>query len=324
MRNLFLMICAVSMSYGATFDGDGASPDYSLIIDPLPSQQSISLETVPLELPPVDRPRKNSVIAVGLSSLIPGLGHFYLGEMGTAGGLLGSAFFSASLITIPGSPTYVETTSLATFQATWFYGIYAAYRDVRKYNGQIGYSYKMPTDSLSELAYAPFRFSVLKKPEVWGGFLGAFALASTVAYFAFPNEAHIELKASTTSHFSSIAALPIGVGEESMFRGFLQSALLEFVPPWAGIALSSLSFGAAHIPNALVLNKEDRWRYYAFSLPLITGMGAYFGWITYKNRSLQESVAIHTWYDFVLLAASSLANHAAATGRPGFAIAIPF
>jgi membrane protease YdiL (CAAX protease family) len=244
--------------------------------------------------------------------------------MGTAGGLLGSSLLLASAATIPGSQDSLGITSLVTFQATWSYGLYAAYRDVRKYNGQIGYSYKMPTDSFSDLAYAPFRFSVLKKPEVWGGFLGAFALATATAYFAFPGEAHIELSSSPTLHLSSIAALPIGIGEESMFRGFLQSALLEFIPPWAGIALSSLSFGAAHIPNAMALPKEDRWRYYTFSLPLITGMGAYFGWLTYKNRSLQESVAIHTWYDFVLLAASSFANTAAATGRPGFALAIPF
>jgi len=118
--------------------------------------------------------------------------------------------------------------------------------------------------------------------------------------------------------------LPVGLGEESFFRGFLQSALSETFNPLTGIILSSLLFGAAHIPNAQGLEKAERWRYYTFSLPLITGIGAYCGWLTNKNHSLQESVALHTWYDFIIFSISALATETAATGRPGFAFAVPF
>ena len=104
----------------------------------------------------------------------------------------------------------------------------------------------------------------------------------------------------------------------------MQSSIAEATSPWGGIAVSSLVFGAAHIPNAMLLEEEDRWRYYAFSLPLITSMGAYFGWMTHKNTSIQESVALHTWYDFVLFAASAWGPQAMIPRRPQFALSVPF
>ena len=98
------------------------------------------------------------------------------------------------------------------------------------------------------------------------------------------------------------------------------------MPPIGGITLSSLIFGAAHIPNAAEMSQDDRRRYYTFGLPLITGLGAYFGWLTYKNNSLKESVAVHAWYDFILMGLGALASEAVVpTGRPThFSLAIPF
>jgi len=95
----------------------------------------------------------------------------------------------------------------------------------------------------------------------------------------------------------------------------MQTVLTEKLPPWSAITLSSLAFGAAHIPNAMQFNPSQRWRYYAFSLPIITSFGAYMGWLTYKNRSLKESVALHAWYDFVLMSAGALASKAAIGGK---------
>ena len=118
-------------------------------------------------------------------------------------------------------------------------------------------------------------------------------------------------------------ALPVGISEEALFRGYLQSQLLEKLNPFGGILISSLAFGASHISNATLMQKEDRWRYYSFSIPLITALGAYLGWLTHKNHSLQESVAVHTLYDLVLFTGSALATKAA-IGHSEFALAIPF
>jgi membrane protease YdiL (CAAX protease family) len=165
----------------------------------------------------------------------------------------------------------------------------------------------------------------LKKPEVWGGVLGAFSIAVATAYFAYPQQGAKIAMDQKMIIPTPLVALPVAVGEESLFRGLLQSFIAENLNPTAGIIISSLAFGAAHIPNArLIEDKSQRWRYYTFSLPLITGIGGYLGWLTHKNHSLQESVAVHAWYDFVLFSISAVANQAAATGRPGFAFALPF
>lgn len=283
-------------------------------------------------LPEIDMPapqfqppvRKSPVLAATLSSLMPGLGHVYLGDMQTAGSLFGSAYLGIGLGFIHQLPEETRTFSLVTAQNIAFYGAYAAYRDARIMNGNVGYTYKMPTDSLASLSFAPFKPSVIKKPEVWGGVLGALALASVVGRIAFPKEARIKTPASSRGSLHPALALPVGVGEEAFFRGYLQPALSEPLTPWGGIALSSLAFAAVHIPNAQALEPEHRWRYYASILPLIAAIGTYCGYLTYKNTSLQESVAVHTWYDLIIFTSAALASEAAITGNTSFAISLPF
>lgn len=268
--------------------------------------------------------RKNSLIAVGLAALCPGLGHVYLGEYQTAGSLFGSYGVFAGLTAID------ENITLRNFNATVAfnlnnYNLYAAYRDVRGYNLNQGYRYQMPQENFFELAQAPFRLSVLKKPEVWGGVLGALAIGTTIGYLVHSDEqtpSHAAL--SSELEIFPLAAFPVAIGEEAFFRGFLQSALSEWMNPWASIAISSLAFGVVHLPNAILLPPEGRKNYYRFSIPLITTFGAYFGYLTYKNHSLQESVAIHAWYDFVLFLASYSAAHSASIGKPCFAFSAAF
>jgi membrane protease YdiL (CAAX protease family) len=244
--------------------------------------------------------------------------------MKTAGGLIGTTGLGISMIALKPTEESVVVPSMLAIQNVWSYGVYAAYRDARIYNGQAGYTYKMPTDGLADLAYAPFNYKILKKPEVWGGLLASLGLAITVSYFAYPQEskAHAHMKISPKSEMPFFA-LPVGIGEESLFRGYVQSQLMEKLNPTGAIILSSLSFGAAHIGNAFLMEREDRWRYYSFSLPLITAMGSYLGWLAHKNHSLQESVALHTLYDLVIFTAGAFATQAT-IGHSEFAIAIPF
>jgi hypothetical protein len=259
-------------------------------------------------------------LAVSLSALFPGLGHVYLGERDKAAILAGSTV--AEFGSIYGFGKFHEwegvRLSTVTLEATWSYGIYAAYRDTRLNNGLSHYTYKMPLDSFADISSAPFKWNVIKKPEVWGGFLGAFACAAAIGYLA--NE---PTDAATVREVSlPFAAFPIGVGEECLFRGFLQSALSEALGPVGGITLTSLAFGAAHIPNASGFSKQARRNYYTFVVPFITAFGGYFGWMTHKNQSLKESVALHAWYDFALFALD-VAFSEASTSRPSFSISLP-
>lgn len=276
-----------------------------------------SSPAMPLKLTP-----KNSLVSVGLSALIPGLGHMYLGDTATAGGLFGSTCAGIAWSSFAHSD-FSMNASLLSLQTTWSYGLYAAYRDTQIHNGA-NHSYKMPQDSFSDLTLAPFRWSVLKKPQVWGGLLVMLTLATGLSYLMQSSEAHVMPPLATMPTFSPLFAFPVGIGEESLFRGYLQSQIATLTNPWTGIILSSLAFGAAHIANVEYLPVQQRMQYYSVSLPMITAFGVYFGYLTYTNRSLQESVALHTWYDFILFAAASIAAQTAITKSPSFAISIPF
>lgn len=157
---------------------------------------------------------------------------------------------------------------------------------------------------------------MIKKPEVWGGLLGAFVVASGVTY--------LSKALSVGGEVYPAMALPIGIGEEAFFRGFLQPQLSEVLTPWGGITASSVAFGAAHIGNAWDMDRRDRRSYYSFVLPYLTTFGVYLGWLTYKNNSLQECVALHTWYDFIIFAGSAMATEAAITNNARFALSLPF
>ncbi len=271
---------------------------------------------------------KSAFIAVGLSSLAPGLGHAYLGDFATAGSLFGG-WSSSIAAEVALHRSKVWKGDLGDFSRYFCgsllqsYGVYSAYRDVRSYNNQEGYVYSMPKEGFSELALAPFQWSVVKKPEVWGGFLGALAVGAGMQYFLASQGMECSLSSILDAPFPPLAFL-VGISEESLFRGFLQPALSEFLTPWGGIISSSFAFGAMHIPNAKDMHPIDRKNYYRYSLPFITAFSFYFGWMSYKNCSLKECVALHAWYDFSLFLGSYLVSKSLVLGEPSFSISVPF
>jgi membrane protease YdiL (CAAX protease family) len=281
-----------------------------------PNLSTFEIDTTPKMIP---KPQKSTFNAVALSMLAPGLGHIYLDDSRTGYSLLGTSALSSSMIINKNTQDYA---ALCAPQNIWFYSIYAAYRDTRKYNDQAGYRYQMPQDSLSDLTLAPFRFSVLKKPEVWGGVLGCLSLASAVSYIGF-SDAQIKPLSLSNSLFP-MRAFNIGVGEEAIFRGYIQSFLMERLSPTASIITSSLIFGAAHIGNASGMDASMKKRYYTYSLPLISTLGGYMGWLTHKNHSLKESVAVHAWYDFAVFSAAYMLMPKAAIQDSCFATSFSF
>jgi membrane protease YdiL (CAAX protease family) len=92
---------------------------------------------------------------------------------------------------------------------------------------------------------------------------------------------------SSVASVALVAALA-GLGEEALFRGVVQTALLERLPAWAAVAATAALFGLAHF---LSLS-------YALLASLV---GAYLGWLHLATGNLLAPILAHALYDFVAL-----------------------
>jgi membrane protease YdiL (CAAX protease family) len=79
-----------------------------------------------------------------------------------------------------------------------------------------------------------------------------------------------------------------GLGEEMLFRGMLQDALVPHLTVWGAVALASLLFGLLHAVTPT----------YAI---LATCAGAYLGGLYVLTNNLLAPILSHALYDFVLL-----------------------
>jgi membrane protease YdiL (CAAX protease family) len=93
----------------------------------------------------------------------------------------------------------------------------------------------------------------------------------------------------------------VAAAEEIAFRGLLQSGLARRYGETQGWLAGSLLFGLFHASNVVFLAPDQRVDYLVKSVPFITALGAYLGWV-YRERgySLSSSAAVHFWYDFLL------------------------
>ena len=272
--------------------------------------------------------RKSPGTAGALSLLCPGCGHFYLGKADGWAYLLpsvalvgtGIALLSGEEVSLSGASSSAKVPValvLATAgQNLWFYSIFDAYRDARVARGDEGYDIPITRESLDELYTAPFRPSVLKSPWFWAGVPAMLALGITVSLAAEqgsdtpttapPTIFEVDRVNFLGKNFSPgvgyalgsayYAALfsTVGVGEEALFRGVIQTELEE---RWGipGIAVASAIFGAIHITNF----KDSRT--VAIAIPTLSVLGATLGLAyRYTGHKLATSVAMHFWYDTLL------------------------
>ena len=95
------------------------------------------------------------------------------------------------------------------------------------------------------------------------------------------------LAGSSRAMVALVAALA-GIGEEALFRGVVQTALVEHFSPWAAVAVTSTLFGLAHCLTAA----------YAVLAALV---GAYLGWLHLASGNLLAPIVTHALYDLVAL-----------------------
>lgn len=91
----------------------------------------------------------------------------------------------------------------------------------------------------------------------------------------------------SAAEFAMVAILA-GIGEELLFRGVLQTKLICWTTPMAGIWLASLLFGLAHALSRM---------YFAFAV----AVGLFLGWLAFQFTDLVAPMAAHALYDFVVL-----------------------
>ncbi len=274
--------------------------------------------------------------AAAISGLCPGCGHFYLGERGTAIAYLTTtaSLFAGGFVMVADVDNAPEADDAIGFELSlaaqnlWFYSIFDAYRDARLAQppGEQDYTTPVSRESLSTLASAPFRLRVLRRPWVWAAVplaasagIAASALADPEVFigarslFEGGPVNFLGLRLGVGPGFAlgeayyAVLFTPVAVGEEALFRGFVQGALSERLGPWGGWATASLIFGSIHIFNFLGPGADPRDALIA--VPAITGVGALFGLAHMKTGyQLETSVAMHFWYNFLLSTAAFVAN----------------
>jgi membrane protease YdiL (CAAX protease family) len=259
----------IALAPNSSYNIESQKPQKDLEIPSLPSTQHF----------------KSPSLAVMLSAIIPGLGHAYLGDYRTTGEFLAVGAGTYPLLRFFVSSDVASDMWLMVFQNEWLYGMYAGYRDARVMNRQIGYNYRMPVESFQDLSLAPFRFRIIKKPEVWGGTLGLLTLGIAVSVLTHEprNEATQEvaqLSCNTTQIVSPLIAFPVGIGEEAFFRGLLLPLFTELTGPAGGAIISNLLFTMVHIGNAAILSPEDPAHYFKYALPIVGTVGAYATYLT--------------------------------------------
>ncbi|MEO8701454.1 MAG: CPBP family glutamic-type intramembrane protease [Kofleriaceae bacterium] len=271
--------------------------------------------------------RKRPGTAAGLSLLCPGCGQVYLGDNTGYANLAATAtLFTTAVVMLRGHEVALDGAAdsaqvpialqlAIAGQNLWFYSIFDAYRDARVARGDEGYKFSITRESLGELASAPFRLGVIKSPWVWAGVPLALAAGIGVSLLVegddfedrptifdvrrvnvFGHDFHRGRGfAVGTAYFASLFA-PVGVGEEALFRGLIQTELEERFGTVGGLVAASAIFGAVHITNF-----TDDLATAAVAVPLITVLGASLG-LAYQRtgHKLSTSVAMHFWYDFLL------------------------
>ena len=178
------------------------------------------------------------------------------------------------------------------------YSGYAAYRDARRHDN-FGFRTPVPSESLGDLAKAPFSFNYLSRPTTY---IPLAIEAAVLYYYKDSKDAYGIYRANDVSErdlhvFNLTANEMTAVGEEAFFRGFLNNEFSHRYGDGWGVVASSTIFGLAHTGRGQTANALQA-----------TAAGFYFGWVHQKNGyQAGEGVALHYWFN-VLAGIAAIRN----------------
>lgn len=250
--------------------------------------------------------------AATASLLLPGLGQTTNGEPGKGALHFGFAYANLSeAARLADRPEYLEyddyvdedhqvfylnrTTYYSQLHArlwlnTHFFSAFDAYRTRRMQLGNAGYRTRVPEQGLSELALAPFRPEYLTRPTTFLPLLIPLYSLSHPSQDGWVTVSDDSIGRREMAGMNMVQYGSVAVGEETFFRGVVNTDLSERWGPWWGLVASSILFGAAHSGAAGTADYGAA-----------TGYGAYLGWLQQRNDyQLGEVVALHFWWDFLI------------------------
>jgi hypothetical protein len=258
-----------------------------------------------LALPGCAYAEPSPAVAAAASAIIPGLGQAAQGDYTTAAEHF--SLFAVALgagIHYQNQPDFLQdedryqhereiinqTTLRRDFALriatdTALYSSFAAYRDGRSRDWR-SYRTPAPTEKLTDLAVAPFKWEYLSRPTTFIP-LGVQLIAAASDRYGVYRAPDVSTNALyayelTANEFTA-------VGEEGFFRGFLNNELSDRLGNGWGLAASSAIFGLAHSGQGQTAN--------AFQAGLA---GAYLGWVQQRNNfQIGEGVAIHYWVNVI-------------------------
>jgi hypothetical protein len=275
------------------------------------------------------RAQPSSPEIAGLASLIlPGLGQASNGDYGYA-----AAHFGVFAVSLYGMDRYTRepdfisesqryhsnfeyvnrTTLMYDYSArlatdTMLYSSYGAYRDARRRSDRL-YRTPAPSESLTDLAVAPFSWEYLSRPTTFVPIAFQF-WAVTHSQGGYGVYRGHDVTARDLHIFNATANEATAVGEEAFFRGMLNNSLSSSYGDGWGLGLSSGVFGLAHSGQGNTA-----------SIAQATLAGAYLGWVQQRNGfAIGEGVAIHYWIN-VLAGISAIRNGGS---TPLFTLQVPF
>lgn len=103
------------------------------------------------------------------------------------------------------------------------------------------------------------------------------------------DEKVLQLFAGTSLDQLALIAFAAGLGEELLFRGVLQTALIDWTSVWWGIGLAAIIFGGCHYISHT---------YAVFA----AAIGLYLGLLFFWTGNLVAPIVTHGLYDFLALA----------------------
>jgi CAAX protease family protein len=170
---------------------------------------------------------------------------------------------------------------------TALYSSYAAYRDARAADNS-GYRRPAPSESLTDLAAAPFSLRYLTRPTTF------IPLAiQAIAAFGKGNHYRIDRANDVSTNdlyaFQFTANEMTAVGEEALFRGMLDTDFSDRYGDRAGLIVSSVIFGLSHNGSGQTANALQA-----------TAAGLYLGWLHQRNGfEAAEGAALHYWINVI-------------------------